>query len=40
MTEQAPDRKTFNKKILIPIAIAIIALIATLATITRLGRFT
>ena len=33
MTEQAPDRKTFNKKILIPIAIATIALIATLAII-------
>lgn len=33
MTEQAPDRKTFNKKILIPIAIAAIALIATLAII-------
>lgn len=33
MTEQAPDRKTFNKKILIPIAIAAVVLIAILAII-------
>lgn len=35
MNEQAPDKRVFNKKILIPIVIVIIIIIAILITCAR-----